>query len=252
MFKKKNSSHSDVVLDTHRIIAEDTPFAIREAYRSLYTNIIYLPIESKCKKLVLTSAFPGEGKTSVSINLAYTIASSNPEVKILLVDSDMRSPRVTALLNIESKGLHGLSEFLAGIDEKPNIIPSIYPNLSILPSGAENVNAPGLISSSKMLSLIKLCDESYDYVIFDTPPINVVPDALLLSDHTDGYILIARADYSDVNSMSEAVSSLERVNANILGIVLCSLNTKRTKKYGRYSKHYSSYSRYSGCEKDED
>lgn len=238
--KKDTYLHSNLEVDSRRILNDDTPFAIREAYRSLYTNIMYLPIESKCKKLVFTSAFPSEGKTSVSINLAFTIASTSPAAKVLLVDSDMRSPRVAQLLSVEHRNLHGLSEYLAGIDGVPNVVGTTYPNLSLLSSGAENANTPALLSSSRMSKLIEFCDANYDYVIFDTPPVNVVTDAVFLSNHTDGYIMVARADYSDINSLSDAISTLAGVEAKILGIVLSSLDTKRTKRYGKYGK-YSKY-----------
>ena len=242
--KFNKHSHSDLALDARRIINDETPFAVREAYRALYTNIMYMPVDGKCKKLVFTSAYPGEGKTSVSINLAYTIATTSPNAKIVLIDADMRSPRVAKLLDMDVRGVHGLSEYLADIDSTPNFSESKYPNLSILTSGAESANTPALISSSRVGELIKYCEENYDYVIIDTPPINVVTDAALLTDYVDGYIMVTRADYSDINSVSEAVSVLQKVDAKVLGFVLCSLDTKKLQRYGRYGK-YGKYGRYS-------
>ena len=99
----KNNSHSNILADARRIINDDTPFAVKEAYRTLYTNLMYLPMESSCKKIVFTSAYPGEGKTSVSINIAYTIANTSPEARVLLIDADMRSPRVAQLLGIDTE-----------------------------------------------------------------------------------------------------------------------------------------------------
>ena len=107
MNKRPHHYHSDIEIDVQRIISDTTPFAIVEAYRSLYTNILYLPIEDKCKKIVITSAFPGEGKTSVSVNLAYTIAINSPESKVLIIDGDMRSPRVNRLLQFTEERIHG-------------------------------------------------------------------------------------------------------------------------------------------------
>ncbi len=239
----KNTSHSNILADARRIINDETPFAVKEAYRTLYTNLMYLPFESSCKKIVFTSAYPGEGKTSVSINTAYTIANTSPEVRVLLIDADMRSPRVAQLLGIDSGDKHGLSEFLAGIDETPNLIETIYPNLSLLTSGAESVNTPALLASSKVEKLVQYCEANYDYVIIDTPPINVVSDAIFLSGHVDGYIIVTRADYSDINSVSEAVDKLLKVDANVLGSVLCSLDTKRLSSYGKNG-NYAKYSNY--------
>ncbi len=226
--------HSDLRFDTQRILSEKTPFAIREAYRALYTNVLYLPIEDKCKKIVFTSAFPGEGKTSVSINLAYTISANSPESRVLIIDADMRSPRVAELLEINAKNPHGLSEYLAGIDTEPTLYDSMYPNLKILLSGAENVNTPGLIASSKMKSLVEWCNENFDYVIIDTPPVNLVPDAILFSEYVNGYIMVCRADYSETTAFSEALKRLSQADAKIFGAVLSSFNAKKGAKYGKY------------------
>ena len=226
MNNKKFHYHSDIEIDVQRIISDTTPFAIVEAYRSLYTNVLYLPIEDKCKKIVITSAFPGEGKTSVSVNLAYTIAINSPESRVLIIDGDMRSPRVNRLLQLNDIKRNGLSEYLAGIDQEPNIEDSIHDNLKILLSGAQNANSPGLIASTRMKSLMEYCNDRFDYVIIDTPPVNIVSDAILLNDYINGYIMVCRADYSDVNSLSDAMDSLTKAGATIFGTVLSSYNAK--------------------------
>ena len=243
--KKKKNYHSDSAIDTLRILNDSTPFAVKEAYRSIYSNVLYLPIESKCKKIAITSAYPGEGKTSISINLAYSIAENSPETKVLLVDSDMRSPRVVELIGKESHGVHGLAEFLAGIDSTPNFQATVHPNLSFLSSGATNGNTPGLLSCSRMDTFISVINEKFDYVIFDTPPVNVVADAILLADRADGYLLATRADYSDVNSLAEAVKKLESAGAKIYGAILCAYNAKSGKAYGK-SSGYGRYGSYYG------
>ena len=243
MNRRSHHYHSDIEIDVQRIISDTTPFAITEAYRSFYTNVLYLPIEDKCKKIVITSAFPGEGKTSVSINLAYTIAINSPESKILVIDADMRSPRVIELIGTDNKKCHGLSEYLAGIDNDPNFVSSVHPNLTILFSGAQNPNTPGLIASTRMKRLMEKCEEIFDYVIIDTPPINIVSDAIMLNDYVNGYILVCRADYSDVNSLADATDNLSAAGATILGTLLSSYNAKSSKKYGKYGK-YGRYGRY--------
>ena len=241
LFFNKKTSHSSDLEDFRRIISEDTPFAIRESFRTLYTNVLYLPIEDKCKKIAITSAFSGEGKTYVTVNLALTIAKNAPEARVLVIDADMRNPRVTRIMNMRRSGTHGLSEYLAGIDEEPNYLDTKYPNLKLLSSGAKNSNALGLISSTRMQTLIEYCRERFDYILFDTPPVNLVSDGVLLNDYINGYLLVARADYSDVSSVSDMLDSLSRVNANVFGFVLSSVNMNKTKKkYGRYGK-YSAY-----------
>ena len=246
-FKKREGVHSSSEIDSKRILNDDAPFAVREAYRTLYTNILYLPIEDKCKKFAVTSAFPGEGKTIMSVNLAYTIAMNSAESRILIIDADMRSPRVCDLISIKKRGLHGLSEYLAGIDDEPNIIPSIHGNLSVLAAGAESVNSPGLLCSSRMKKLLDYCSERFDYIIFDTPPVNIVSDAILLKDCVNGYFVVTRGDHSDINSVSIALDALNTAEANVLGFVLTAYDAKNGTRYGRYNKSgYGKYGRYYG------
>ena len=162
-----------------------------------------------------------------------TIAKNSTDARVLLVDADMRSPRINKLINVNSRNGHGLSEYLAGIDSEPDFSTTDVPNLTVLTSGAENVNTVGLLSSGRMKLFIDIVKDNYDYVIFDTPPVNFVSDALLLSDKTDGYIVVTRADYSDLNNVSEALNLLEKVDAKVFGFVLCSVDVQ-TGMYGRY------------------
>ena len=90
---------------------------------------------------------------------------------------------------------------------------------------------------------MQYCDENYDYVIIDTPPLNMMTDAIFFSNYIDGYIVVTRADYSDVNSVEETVRMLTNVNAKVAGLVLCSLDTKKMKKSSRYGRNgkYGAY-----------
>ena len=237
----QNQAHDTVANDAKRIISDETPFAVREAYRSLCTNILYLPIEDKCKKICVTSAFSGEGKTSVSINFALTLAQHADEHRILLIDCDMRKSRISQLIPGIDVETTGLSEYLLGLDEVPNIKKVENSKLSVITSGGESMNPAGLLNSKKMRSLIKELEEEYDYIIFDSPPINVVSDAIILNDIINGYLIVVRADYSDVNGLTDAVEALNAVGAEIFGIVLDSLSLKGKSKYKKYSHHYSNY-----------
>ncbi len=254
--KTKIQSHDSIANDAKRIINDETPFAVREAYRTLCTNVLYLSVEDKSKKIGITSALSGEGKTSVSVNFALTLAQHSDNIKVLLVDADMRKSRMSRLLSEIDVDTHGLSEYLAGIDDKPNIIPTSVSNLSVITSGAESVNPAALLNSSKMRQLVENLENSFDYIIFDTPPVNVVSDAVILNELINGYLIVVRADYSDVRSISQAIDSLGQVGANIFGFVLDSINLKSDHKYrkrsGAYSKGtgiYSSYAYYDGANK---
>ncbi len=245
--KKRKSVHGTYAEDRKLILSEETPFAVKEAYRTAYTNLLYLPIVDKCKRLVITSAVPGEGKTTVSINLAITLAQNSTEHRVLLVDADLRKPRIARLFG-ETGQIHGLSEYLAGIDEEPNIKPSAVPGLSVLYSGKTTTNPAALLASERMEALMKYCEDKFEYIIIDTSPVNTVSDALLLKKNVNGYLLVAKAGFSDINSMNEAVESMRMLEAPVFGIILDAFDPKNGKgtaytkyKNGRYAA-YNSYS----------
>ncbi|MBO5314880.1 MAG: CpsD/CapB family tyrosine-protein kinase [Clostridia bacterium] len=243
LFSKVKKIKKNVEPQGFTIIDDSTPFAIREAFKSLYTNILYLNTPDKCKKIAITSAVPGEGKTTVATNLAITIAANSENKRVLLVDTDMRQPKVARLLSLDIRG-KGLSEYLAGIDEKPylNYIPKL--NITVLTSGGPNANPSMLVGSSKMAELVRLCEQQFDYIIFDTPPVNVVTDALLLNEVVNGYVVSTMSDYSNVNHVAECVESLERIGAEIYGVVLSSLKIKAgSSGYSKYNSKYSKYAK---------
>ena len=230
---KRKKAHSNILMDSKRLLSDTTPFAINEAYRALYTNILYLPIESKCKKIAVVSALPGECKTTTAINLAYTIAANSPESKVLLIDADLRKPRVASLIGYRGKKMNGLSEFLAGIDEAPAYATTPYSNLTFLSSGAPSYNSPALLSTARMKTLFELIENEFDYVIFDTPPLNVVADALLLNDYVSGYVVSVKYGYSDLNSISDALQRFDNSEGKVFGFVINSYNFKNEKRRSR-------------------
>ncbi len=219
------------------IIDNSTPFPIREAFRALYTDVLYLNIEDKCKKIAITSAIPGEGKTTVATNLAVTIARNADDKRVLLIDTDMRKPKVATAFGI-NKMTHGLSEFLAGIDDTPNFINVPQNKITVLTSGAKNKNPTKLISSNRLKELITFCEQYFDYIIIDTPPVNVISDALLLHDKINGYIVTVRADFSNINYVNDCIERLNRLDAEVFGIVVNSQSVKNSKsKYSQYHKY---------------
>ncbi len=246
MLFKKQKVHDSKAVDSLRIINDHTPFAVKEAFSALGTNVIYLPIVDKCKKIAITSGVPGEGKSYVSINLAITLAQNFDNKKILLIDMDMRSPSIAKLFEKFSEEYYsktGLSEYLIGLTDTPNIVETNIRGLSVLFAGGESTNPAGLINSDKMTNLIKSCEEKFDYIIIDTPPINIVSDATLLVGRINGYILSTRADYSNINTLSVAEKTLNSVGAHLFGVVLMGVDPKGNRGYGRYGK-YDSYGKY--------
>ena len=248
MFFKSKKAHEGESIDALRIIDDKTPFAIRESFKSLYVNMIYLPIEDKCKKIAITSAMPGEGKTNTAINLAITTAQNSDDRKVLLIDMDMRKSTISLLLDKylsdgDNKAV-GLSEYLTGITEEANIIQTKEPSLYVLFAGKECVDPAGLILSKKFQNFLIECEKKFDFILIDTPPMTVVSDAALLADKVHGYFISTRADYSTTSALSNTVNALNNVGAKIYGIVYTDENMKKGKGYGKYGR-YSSYSPYS-------
>ena len=219
------------------IINDNMPFAVIEAYRSLKTNLLYMPIESTCKKFVFTSAIPGEGKSLVSINTAISLSQS--DLRVLLIDGDFRKPKIRTALEL-SEG-HGLSEYLSGQDAEPNIRKTSYPNLYVLTSGKSVPFTAELLSSEAMNIFLQKAETMFDYIIIDSPPLTVVPDALSLADRTHGFIIVARSDYSDTDNTAEAVESIKAVGGKIRGFVLDNINYKHSGKHGYGKYGYSKY-----------
>lgn len=244
MFKRKRKAiHSALKEDIIRVVNDDTPFSINESFRMLQTNVLYLPINDKCKKIAITSPISGEGKTYISTNLSITLAN-NSDKKVLLMDMDMRVPRVKKLLDhrlIGTENPHGLSEYLAGIDTSANILKTDIENLNVLCSGKENTNPTGLINSPRMNTLLAELSEIYDYIIIDTPPVNIVTDALLVLDKVNGFILSSRANFSNVNSLNLAIESIKNVGGEVFGVVLTDANVKN---YGTPKYKYTSSSNH--------
>ena len=224
------------------IIDSKSPFSITEAYKTLRTNIIFSTGDNGCKKYAITSPVPGEGKTTNSVNIAVSFAQTGK--KVLLVDADLRKPRIHKHFEVENKV--GLSNLLSGVydEEGKNIINKTkIENLDLITAGRVPPNPIELLSSENMTKFIESLDDSYDFVIIDTPPINVVSDALVLSKLVTGYILVLRSNYSEQQSLDNAISKFELANVKPLGIILNDHDENRKRYTSRYK--YKKYYYYS-------
>lgn len=242
--KKKRSKDSEKmssILAQRFILNEKTSFAVSEAYRMARTNILYLPSEDSCKKIVIASAVASEGKSTCSINISETLAQAGK--KVLLIDADMRRPRIARYLSIDKQ--EGLSEYLAGISDNAEIIKNTDLGFDIIVSGNVSSSSAELLATPRVSALLDEYSRNYDYIIIDTPPVNVVTDATVLADKINGYLIAVRAGFSNVDDIKQMVHSLEQVDAKILGIILENVDPK-AEMYGKYSRYgkYSKYGRY--------
>ncbi len=244
---KKSKHNKNTSTDVIKVIniAESTDFRLVESYKALRTNLLFsLPAkeETNCRKILFTSAGPGEGKSTTTVNLAVSL--SQTEVKVLLIDADLRKPTVHRYFGIQSR--LGLSNLLSGMNSREECIHSVkdLPNLSVIPAGILPPNPSELLSSSAMGKLLSDFEKIYDYIIIDTPPVNVVTDALALVSRVDGVAFVTAYRKSTYPEISRAVASLRFANANILGVVLNGV-VHENGKYGFGKNRNVAYSSYS-------
>jgi polysaccharide biosynthesis transport protein len=201
--------------------------------------------DRELKRLLVTSPSPQEGKTTVAANLAIVMAQSGS--RVLLVDTDMRRPRVHKAFGIPRPRL-GLSTMVLGeSDAESTIQRTVVPNLDVLVCGPTPPNPSELIHTEAFQRVIEDVSARYDRVIFDSPPIGVVTDAAILSKLVDGTVLILKSLHTTREAAKHAVSVLRDIDAVVLGAVLNDLDLFN-KKYGKhyYYYYYKKYGYYYG------
>lgn len=211
-----------------------------EAYRTLRTNILFSGCEKKVKTIAITSAGPAEGKSTIAINLASTFALNGS--KTIIVDCDLRKASIHKKLKLTNYG--GLTNVLIGechLDEAVKRGP--VENLDVLTVGIKPPNPAELLSSKKMKETIETIKEKYDYVIIDTPPVMFVTDAQIISQYTDGCLFVVSSGETEKVVAKKAIELLNKVGANIIGVVL----NKIEKSYSYV--YYNTYSYYGEKEK---
>lgn len=224
---------SRVVSPSHELVTHVDPVgAASEAFRVLRTNLQFMGLDRPLKRILVTSAIPGEGKTTVAANLAVVFAQAGTSV--CLVDADLRRPRVAKLFGVENG--QGLSNLVVGQGELDQVLqPAPVAGLSLLPSGPVPPNPAELLGSVRMGALLEeLCDR-FDVVVMDSPPVLSVTDAAVLAPKVDGAILVAEAGRVARQQVAQARGALQAVNARVLGTVLTGLQPQRREGYYYYN-----------------
>ncbi|NPV76920.1 MAG: polysaccharide biosynthesis tyrosine autokinase [Anaerolineae bacterium] len=209
---------------------------IAEAFRTLRTNIEFSGLEKPIKTLAITSPSPGEGKTTISVNLATTIAQSGK--KALLVDADLRRPKVHRFLAIPNRV--GLSDILT--NQRPiQTVRRVWREtlLSVIPSGPLPPNPSELLASSRMRDFIAETQEMSDISIIDSPPI-LISDTSILASLADAVIIVINPGQTQRDAAWATFEQLKRVNANVIGVVFNRIPKHRSDYYGNY-RYYSDY-----------
>ena len=201
-----------------RLITDEAPFEYTEAYKTLRTNFNFLSISGEHRKIVVTSSVPNEGKSSVVINLALSLAQIGK--RVLVIDGDLRNPSLHRYLHTKRDPERCLSAALLGTSDLESCIVETIHGFDMLPGGIVPPNPVELISSKQMQALLEQALETYDFVICDTPPVGIVTDAAVLSTLCDGLLFVLRQKTTKKNQVFGALRRLETVKANVLGVVL--------------------------------
>lgn len=225
-----------------KLINESTPFAIKESFFRLRTNIMYTPNDGEGAPVyAVTSSDSGVGKSTVSANLALSFAQIGK--KVLLIDADMRLPTQYKFFNI-SKEQHGLSELLSGIEgDYHSTVIETPDGLSIITAGCVPPNPASLLHSRKFGELVEEWKKDFDLVLIDCPPANIVTDPLIISGSVSGYIVVLLANYSRSTRVNSCIANIERVGGKVVGVVVNSSSLKGANK-SRYSKSKYAHNYY--------
>ncbi|TDT46093.1 CpsD/CapB family tyrosine-protein kinase [Fonticella tunisiensis] len=213
------------------LVVEKNPRSpVSEAYRTLRTNIQFASFDRDIQIILVTSSGPGEGKSTTSANLALTIAQAGKSV--LLIDCDLRRPNLHRKFRLSNAV--GLSNLLVEDLEPVQALQMYMDKLYILTSGTIPPNPAEMLASRKMKSFLEMMRREFDYIILDTPPVNAVTDAQLLSTMADGVLLVISSGEAEREAADRAKDLLNRVNANILGVVLNKVDISSRRGYGYY------------------
>ena len=211
MAKKNKNAKNNASLPT--TISENSSFNVVESYKAIRTNLSFALHKQKgCKKIMFTS-----GMTITSINTAITIAQAG--LKTLILDCDLRKPQVHKRFGINNE--IGLSNLLSGMETLENAIhPTGRDNLWAITAGVLPPNPAELLGSETMEELMKALNEKFDYIVIDTPPINVVSDALSLTKLIDGVVLVVRYKASTHPELRDSMAKLQFIGANVIGMIM--------------------------------
>lgn len=213
---------------------------VSEAFRSLRTSLMFSTPEGLPRTLMVTSAGTGEGKTTTAINLATVLAQNGS--RVLLIDSDLRKPRVHRDFNcFRAPGLTNRIALSKNTGKDNSAIhPTHVQNLFVMPSGNSTPNPAELLSSDRLARIVESCKRAFDHVIFDSPPTLGLADAMILSRQVDGVVLVTRAGITGKDNFRVAIKRLAQVQAPVLGVVLNGVDLD-SPEYSYYSSYYYNY-----------
>ena len=235
--KKKSRSQKSQSVDSSSSqirVCENLSFAAKEAFKRLRTNVLnkFPEGDNDCKIIGVTSAQPSEGKSTIALNIAYSMAELGR--KVLLIDADMRRPSIHLKASVVR--VPGLSDLLGGSNAITASIRTYQSSknetkFDIIPGGEIPANPSELLTSKRMQSLLQTLTTAYEIIVIDLPPVGAVIDAVSVSKLTDGMLVVLRENSCPRGVFNDCVSQLQEANARILGFVINGALEGAGKKY---------------------
>ena len=207
---------------------------ISEDIRTIRTNLMFTSSDEESQVILVTSSIPGEGKSFISSNLATAFAQTDETT--LLIDCDLRLGRIHKIFGVSNdKGFSNLLASQSVVNCADFIKKTPIPNLYVIPRGTVPPNPSELLNSTNTKRVINFLRENFSRIIFDGVPINGLPDSLIMALLVDRVVLVTAVGYTKIDELMEAKKALEKIDANIAGVVVNRVNhTKR----GKYSNYY--------------
>jgi capsular exopolysaccharide synthesis family protein len=227
----------------HELVSVHEPISsFAESYRALRTSLLLSSAEHAPRTMLVTSSHPAEGKTTIVANTAISLAQTG--ARVLVLDADMRRPRCHKILSLRNDT--GLSTFLSRDIRLDSVIQEHdIPNLYVMPAGPVPPNPSELLSSIKLRILVSELQDRFDHVIIDSPPVIHVTDALIISPHVDGVVIVVKSNLTPREAVLRAKQALMDVNAKIFGVVINCVDLNAESYYYNYK-----YSYYHGYEEN--
>ena len=212
--------------------------------RTLRTGILMSALDTPHKVVMVTSSVPEEGKTSVAMNIAFSLAQVK---RTCLIDADMRRPTVAKILGLDNNS-PGLSQLVAGTEPPAHCIYEYEQSkLHFIPAGTVPPNPLELLSSKRFSDVLKKLEESFEVIIIDTPPVQLVSDAVIIAGVANALVYVVRADSTPYQVAKGGIELVKKGKAHLLGVVLNQLDVEKAERYYGYGKYISyggKYSRY--------
>lgn len=207
---------------------------ISEDIRTIRTNLQFTSSDDESKVILITSSVPGEGKSFISSNLAAAFAQTGEST--LLIDCDLRLGRTHKIFGLSNE--KGFSNLLIGqnvVDCADYIKKTSIPDLYVITRGSVPPNPSELLNSTNAKKVVKFLKEKFDHIIFDGPPVNGLPDSLIVAGIVDRVVLATSIGHTSIDELNDAKKALEKIDANIAGVVV---NRAVQTKRGKYSNYY--------------